>query len=127
MNARLGVFVVTAVAVLTAGGCASVGPQDPYPQWESFREQLLREQAEGKLAPSEVQAQLRDEYRRRFGLDPEAAGFYAFSISLLQSAERGAFPLHEAEVMIRAKEAQMVATRAAIVRGPRPEVNDASD
>jgi hypothetical protein len=87
----------------------------------------LREQAEGKLAPSEVQAQLRDEYRRRFGLDPEAAGFYAFSISLLQSAEHGAFPLDEAEVMIRAKEAQMVATRAAILRGPRPEVNDASD
>ena len=25
----------------------------------------MREQAEGKLAPSEVQAQLRDEYRRR--------------------------------------------------------------
>ena len=127
MNARLGVLLFAAVAVLAAGGCASVVTQDPYPEWESFREHLLRDQAEAKLKPSEVQEQLRDEYRRQFGLDPEAAGFYAFSISLLQSAERGAFPLGEAEVMIRAKEAQMVATRAAIMRGRRPEVNDASD
>ncbi|PWT71262.1 MAG: hypothetical protein C5B46_08505 [Proteobacteria bacterium] len=127
MNPKFRVVIASAVVLLAAGGCASNPSPDPYPQWEAFREHLLQDQANGKLKPSEVQIQLRDEYRHRFGLDPEAAGFYAFSISLLESAEHGQFPLDEAQVMIRAKEAQMVATRAAIVRGPRPEVNDASD
>jgi hypothetical protein len=126
MKSPVRVLLAVSALACAIAGCASKGPQDPYADWEQYRQKVWHERLEGKIPPSEAQIELRDEYRRRFGLDPEAAGFYAFSISLLQSAERGYFPLDEADVMIRAKEAQMVATRAALVRVPRPEVNDAS-
>jgi hypothetical protein len=119
-------LLAACVAACALAGCASNQSQTPYADWEQYRQKVRTERLEGKISPSEAQVQLRDEYRRRFGMDPEAAGFYAFSISLLQSAEHGDFPLDEADVMIRAKESQMVATRAALVPVPRPEVNDAS-
>lgn len=126
MRRSLNALLATCMSAFAASGCACKCPQESQAEWEQYQQKVQQERQAGHISPSLAQTELRDEYRKRFGMNPEAAGFYAFSISLLRSAEHGDFPLDEAEVLIRAREVQMVATQAAQVPVPRPEVNDAS-
>jgi hypothetical protein len=109
---------VSALAVLFLQGCV-LGP-DADQRWAAYRTQVLDTADAAGLTPSQAQEKLRDGYGAIYGTDAYSAGFYAYSISLLRSAEQGRFPMAEARTLVQAKEAEFTAEREA-ARRPRME------
>ena len=92
--------------------CAEV-PQGQNTEWNEAGETIHREALEGALTPLQEQEQLRDAFVRIYGPDPNAMGFYAYSIGLMQRVQNGELQLEEARRLIYAKEQQV---RTAMVR-----------
>lgn len=110
--------IVSALTVLLLHACA-LGP-DADQRWAEYRAQVLDGADADRLTPSQQQEKLREGYAQIYGIDPYAAGFYAYSISLLRSAEQGRFPMKEARALVSVKEAELSADREA-ARRPRME------
>jgi hypothetical protein len=88
----------------------------PDAQWSAYRAEVMAEQQAGKLTASEAQRRLRDGWVNIYGDDPTMTGFYAYSETLLRSAEQGRIPLDEAQALIKAREKIAVAEYQAIQR-----------
>src|SRR5215475_2950161 len=76
-------------------------------QWEEYRAEVAQNEASGVLTPTQAQARLRDVWFKLYGKDPDMAGFFAYSETLLRSAEEGQLSLAEAKQLVEARE-QMV-------------------
>jgi hypothetical protein len=66
----------------------------------------------------EEQEKLRDRYWQLYGKDADSAGHFAFSISLMRSAEAGQFPIQEADALVAAREEQIFAVKMASRQRP---------
>jgi hypothetical protein len=105
--------MLTALLVLALTGCAHMNQPTKDQRFEAYRAQLKAERAAGQINAVTEQEKLRDRYWEMYGKDPQSAGHFAFSISLMRSAEEGLFPMQEAEAMIAAREAQTYAIKMA--------------
>ena len=105
--------MLTAFLVLALTGCAHMNQPTKDQRFEAYRAQLKAERAVGQINAVTEQEKLRDRYWEMYGKDPQSAGHFAFSISLMRSAEEGLFPMQEAEAMIAAREAQTYAIKMA--------------
>ena len=98
-------------------GCVQV-PLAPEKQFESFRADLKARCERGEISRVEEQERLRDRFWQVFGRDPESVGHFAYSISLMRSAEAGAIPLEEAQALVGAREAAIMAMKMESRRVP---------
>ena len=105
--------MVIALAILALAGCAHVNQPSKDQRFEAYRAQLKAERTAGKITRVEEQEKLRDRYWEMYGKDAQSAGHFAFSVSLMRSAEEGLFPMQEAEALIEAREAQIYAMKMA--------------
>jgi hypothetical protein len=97
--------------MLTA--CAHMNRPTTDQQFESYRAEVRTERELGKMTAVEEQEKLRDRYWELYGKDANSAGHFAFSISLMRSAQAGHFPMQEAEALIAAREEQIFALKMA--------------
>ena len=72
----------------------------------------------GEISRVEEQERLRDRFWQVFGRDPESVGHFAYSVSLMRSAEAGAIPIKEAEALVGAREAAIMAMKMESRRVP---------
>jgi hypothetical protein len=105
------ILIVLMVLALTA--CAHMNEPGKDRSFEGYRAQLKAERAAGQITGVQEQEKLRDRYWEMYGKDPQSAGHFAFSMSLMRSAEDGLFPMQEAQSMIDAREAQIYAMKMA--------------
>jgi len=105
--------VLAALLLAILAACAHMNEPGKDRSFEGYRAQLKAERAAGQITGVEEQEKLRDRYWDMYGKDPQSAGHFAFSISLMHSAEEGRFPMQEAEAMIAAREAQIYAMKMA--------------
>ena len=105
--------MLTVLLVLAMTGCAHMNQPTKDQRFEAYRAQLKAERAAGQINAVTEQEKLRDRYWDMYGKDPQSEGHFAFSISLMRSAEEGLFPMQEAEAMIAAREAQTYAIKMA--------------
>ena len=103
--------MVIALAILALAGCAHVNQPSKDQRFEAYRAQLKAERTAGKITRVEEQEKLRDRYWEMYGKDAQSAGHFAFSVSLMRSAEEGLFPMQEAEALVEAREAQTYAMK----------------
>ena len=91
------------ITLCALGGCSGSSVR-PDAQWNAYRAQVMEDQQAGQLSPSEAQRRLRDGWANIYGDDPTMTGFFAYSETLLRSAEQGRIPLAEAQELIAARE-----------------------
>jgi len=103
--------VIVAMACLT--GCAGMGQSQQRSNWEQYRSEVMAQRSAGALTPMQAQLDLWTKYRELFGEDPAANGFYAYSVNLMSSVEKGALSLEEAQALIDAREREVSARRVA--------------
>jgi len=106
--------------MLTA--CANMNRLTTDEKFESYRAEVRAELDSGKITAVEEQEKLRDRFWELYGRDANSAGHFAFSISLMRSAEAGNFPMQEAQALVSAREAQVFAQKIA----SRPREPDCS-
>ncbi|MBI3529521.1 MAG: hypothetical protein HY067_16335 [Betaproteobacteria bacterium] len=93
--------------------CAHLNRPTTDQQFESYRAEVRAERDTGRITAVEEQEKLRDRYWELYGKDANSAGHFAFSISLMHSAQVGNFPMQEAEALIAAREEQLFALKMA--------------
>ena len=94
--------------LVSAAGCANASePRDQV--WNSVRGEILARNHSGQITPVEAQIQLKRKYWEIYGGDPYMAGYFAYAVSLLTSAQRGYIDLQEARALVEAKEAEAFA------------------
>lgn len=77
--------------VLMLAACAHVNRATPDQQFEAYRKEVKAERDAGTITAVVEQEKLRDRYWQIYGKDPESAGYFAFSITLMRSAQAGTF------------------------------------
>ena len=103
------VILICLALMLTA--CASMKQATPDQRFEAYRAEVKAEQEAGKITVVEEQERLRDRYWQIYGKDADSAGHFAYSISLMQSAQDGAFPMKEAQALVAARESEIFALK----------------
>ena len=103
--------MLIAFAVLALAACAHIHQPSKDQRFEAYRAQLKAERTDGKITRVEEQEKLRDRYWEMYGKDAQSAGHFAFSVSLMRSAEEGLFPMQEAEALVEAREAEIYAMK----------------
>ena len=96
---------------LMLGACAHLNQPTADQQFDSYRAELRTERGKGTITAVEEQEKLRDRYWKLYGKDANSAGHFAFSISLMRSAQEGYFPMQEAESLVTAREEQILTMR----------------
>lgn len=105
----------TSLALCALTACS--GPNvRPDAQWSAYRAQVAQDQKEGKITASEAQHRLHDGWININGDDPTMAGFYAFSETLMRSAEQGRISKEEAQSLINSREKTALAEYQAVQR-----------
>lgn len=99
--------------VLMLAACAHVNQATPDQQFEAYRKEVKMEREAGTITAVVEQEKLRDRYWQIYGKDPESAGYFAFSITLMRSAQAGDFPMTEAQALVAAREQEMFALKMA--------------
>ena len=95
----------------------------PDAQWDAYREQVSRDEQAGVFSASEAQARLREGWVRIYGQDPAMMGYFAYSETLLRSAEHGLIPMADAKELVKEHERAARAEyqnsrRRQVVEGP---------
>jgi len=103
------------LSVLALCACAATPPAAS-DSWVQSSEQIHRLARAGQLTPLQEQERLRDAFVRAHGPEPEAMRFYAYTISLMRSAEDGTLSSEQARALIRAREQEVIAEREALER-----------
>ncbi len=103
------IILVCTLAALSA--CANMSRSTPDQQFEAYRAELKSQRDKGEITPVAEQEKLRDRYWKLFGRDANSAGHFAFSTTLMRSAEVGDFPMKEAEALVAARENQLLAAK----------------
>ena len=98
---------------LMLSACAHMTRPTTDQKFESYRTEVRAERDMGKITAVEEQEKLRDRYWKLYGKDANSAGHFAFSISLMRSAQEGYFPMQEADALIAAREEQIFALKMA--------------
>jgi len=98
-------------AVLALSGCAHVNQPSKDQRFVAYRDELKAERIDGRITGVQEQEKLRDRYWQTYGKDSESAWHFAFSMSLMRSAEAGRFPMQEAEALVDARQEQLLAAK----------------
>ena len=96
---------------LTLGACANLKQAAPDQRFEAYRSEVKSEREAGKITAVDEQEKLRDRYWQIYGKDSDSAGHFAYSISLMRSAQAGDFPMKEAQALVAAREQEVFALR----------------
>jgi len=91
------------IVVCALSACTAQGVR-PDAQWNAYRAQVAHDEEAGALTPSQAQERLRDGWVNIHGKDPTMAGFFAYSETLLRSAEQGRIPMTEAKELVKVRE-----------------------
>jgi hypothetical protein len=102
-------ILICIALMLTA--CASMRPAAPDQAFEAYRAEVRAEQEAGKINVVQEQEKLRDRYWQIYGKDADSAGHFAFSVSLMRSAQAGDFPMKEAQALVAARESEIFALK----------------
>jgi len=102
-------ILITLALMLTA--CAHMKQTSPDQSFEAYRAEVKAEQEAGKISVVEEQEKLRDRYWQIYGKDADSAGHFAFSTSLMRSAQAGDFPMKEAQALVAARENEIFALK----------------
>ena len=105
--------IILLCMALAMGACANAPRLSTDQQFEAYRMQLRGERDTGKITVVEEQEKLRDHFWQVYGKEPNSAGHFAFSVSLMRSVQAGSFPLEDADALIAAKEAEIFAIKMA--------------
>lgn len=105
--------VILLCAAFTLTACAHLNRPMPDQEFEAYRTQIRSQRDAGTITVVEEQERLRDRYWRLYGKDSESAGHFAFSVSLMRSAQAGDFPMNEAEALIAAREQEIFVLKMA--------------
>ena len=97
--------------VLMLAACAQLNRPTTDQRFESFRAEVKTEREAGKITVVEEQEKLRDRYWELYGKDADSAGHFAYSISLMRSAQAGDFPMKEAQALVAARESEIFALK----------------
>ncbi len=89
---------------LLLSACANLRQALPDERFEAYREEVRMQREAGKISALNEQEKLRDRYWQIYGKDPDSTGHFAFSMSLIHSAEIGNFPMNEARALVAARE-----------------------
>jgi hypothetical protein len=95
------ICIVIAACALSA--CMAPGTRSDA-QWDAYRAQVAEEETVGKLSPSQAQERLHNGWVNIYGNDPTMAGFFAYSETLLRSAEQGRISMTEAKGLVKQRE-----------------------
>ena len=105
--------IVLLCLVLMLAACAHLNQATPDQRYDAYRAEVNAEREAGTITAVVEQERLRDRYWQIYGKDPESAGHFAFSISLMRSAQAGDFPMKEAQALVAAQEKQILTLRMA--------------
>ena len=94
---------LAAVTLCALSACTTSSIR-PDAQWQAYRAQVLHDEEQKLLSPSEAQARLRDGWVNIYGRDPTMMGYFAYSETLLRSAEQGRLPMSEAKELVKVKQ-----------------------
>jgi len=97
--------------MLTA--CAGMRQATPDQRFEAYRAEVRTERETGRITVVDEQEKLRNRYWQIYGRDADSAGHFAYSISLMRSAQAGDFPMKEAQALVAARENEIFALRMA--------------
>jgi hypothetical protein len=89
---------------LFALGACSTPATRPESEWQAYQAQVSHDEQEGKLKPSEAQHLLHDGWVNIHGEDGIMTGFFAYSETLLRSAEQGRLDMAEAKQLVAVRE-----------------------
>jgi hypothetical protein len=103
------IIIVCSLVALSA--CATMSRPTPDQEFEAYRADLKSQRDKGEITAVAEQEKLRDRYWKLFGRDANSAGHFAFSTTLMRSAEVGDFPMREAEALVAARENQLLAAK----------------
>jgi hypothetical protein len=103
------VILMCIALMLTA--CASMQQATPDQRFEAYRAEVKAEREAGKITAVNEQEKLRDSYWQIYGKDADSVGHFAYTISLMKSAEAGSFPMTEAQALVTARENEMFALK----------------
>jgi len=98
--------------------CAHLNEATPDQRFDTYRAEVKAEREAGSITGVVEQEKLRDRYWQIYGRDPESAGYFAFSISLMRSAQAGDFPMKEAQALVAAREKEMFTLKMASRQHP---------
>ena len=102
-------FMMCLALMLTA--CASLKQATPDHRFEAYRAEVKAERESDKITAVDEQEKLRDRYWQIYGKDADSAGHFAYSISLMRSAQAGDIPMKEAQALVAARESEMFALK----------------
>ena len=105
--------IILLCLILMLAACAHMNQATPDQRFDAFRAEVNAQREAGSITAVVEQEKLRDRYWQIYGKDPESAGHFAFSISLMRSAQAGDFPMKEAQALIAAQENEIFALRMA--------------
>jgi len=105
--------MILSCLVLMLTACAHANRATPDQQFEAYRTEVKTEREAGTITAVVEQEKLRDRYWQIYGKDPESAGYFAFSIALMRSAQAGEFPMTEAQALVSAREQEMFTIKMA--------------
>ncbi len=91
------------VALCALSACTTSGVR-PDAQWETYRAQVAHDEESGVLTASQAQERLRDGWTNIYGKDANMAGYFAYSETLMRSAEQGRLSMTEAKELVKARE-----------------------
>ena len=103
------IIIVCSMVALSA--CATMSRPTPDQKFEAYRAKLKSHRYKRAITAVAEQEKLRDRYWKLFGRDANSAGHFAFSTTLMRSAEVGDFPMKEAEALVAARENQLLAAK----------------
>jgi len=95
--------LLAGVALCALTACTTSGIR-PEAQWEAYRAQVAHDEEGGLLTPSQAQERLRDGWINIYGKDATMAGYFAYSETLMRSAEQGRLSIAEAKELVKARE-----------------------
>ena len=107
------VILLCLAITLTLTACAHVNRTTPDQEFEAYRTQVKSQRDARTITAVEEQERLRDQYWRLYGKDSESTGHFAYSVSLMRSAQAGDFPMSEADALVAAREQELFALRMA--------------
>jgi hypothetical protein len=94
---------VSIVMACALGACAAPGARSDA-QWAAYRAQVTQDENAGTLSPSQAQERLHVGWVNIYGDDPTMRGFFAYSETLLRSAEQGRLSMSEAKELVKERE-----------------------
>ena len=104
-------IVILACLALALGACANLNQTTPDQHFEAYRAEVKAQREAGTITAVGEQERLRDRYWQIYGRDEDSAGHFAYTISLMRSAEAGNFPMNEAQALVAAREAEIFALK----------------